>query len=89
MPPKIIMEMPLPMPYWVMSSPIQIRSIVPATIVITIASVPNGSMSKPKLLDKSLTAWRAGIDELRRTIRLGGRQRNCQPVGILIDPVSA
>ena len=47
-PPKMIIEMPLPMPYWVISSPIQISSIVPAAIVIMIESVPSGSTSKPK-----------------------------------------
>ena len=38
----MMIETPLPMPYWVISSPIQTSSIVPAVIEIRIASVPSG-----------------------------------------------
>ena len=38
MPPKMMIETPLPMPFSVISSPIQIRKIVPATSEIRIES---------------------------------------------------
>src|SRR5579884_192474 len=50
MPPKMMIEIPLPIPYWVISSPIQINSTVPAVIVMMIASVPSGFTPKPKSL---------------------------------------
>ena len=45
MPPKMISEMPLPMPFSVISSPIQTRNMVPAVMEITADSV--GSASGP------------------------------------------
>ena len=66
MPPKMIIEIPLPMPYWLISSPIQMSSIVPAVIVIMIESVPSGFTSKPKLkMIGSLARWRSGAAACR------------------------
>ncbi len=69
MPPKMMIETPLPMPNSVINSPIQTRSIVPAVMVISVASVgrtvagsPNpkpsisGSPSGPVCCEKS-TPW--------------------------------
>ena len=39
MPAKMMIEMPLPMPFSLMSSPIQTRNIVPAVIVMMAESV--------------------------------------------------
>ena len=53
-PPKMIIEMPLPTPYWLISSPIQISSSVPAVIVIMIESVPSGFIAEPEVRDDRL-----------------------------------
>ena len=42
---KIIIEMPLPMPYSVMRSPSQTRNMVPAIIAVTIATVDSASVA--------------------------------------------
>ena len=58
MPPKMISEMPLPIPFSVISSPSQTRNIVPATIEITAASV--GSAAEPlNAISVSRIGWPA------------------------------
>jgi hypothetical protein len=47
-PPKMMIETPLPIPFWVINSPSQISSMVPAVMEIRIARVPRISWSKPK-----------------------------------------
>ena len=51
MPPKMMSEMPLPMPFSVISSPSQTRNIVPAVMEATAAKVGRASPPvKPMLL---------------------------------------
>ena len=47
-PEKIISEIPLPIPLWVICSPSHIKKIVPATIVVTVVTLKNipGLMTK-------------------------------------------
>ena len=40
-PEKIINEIPLPIPLWVICSPNHIKKIVPATIVVTVVALKN------------------------------------------------
>ena len=49
MPPKMIIDMPLPIPFSVISSPNQISSIVPATMLMMIDSVGRGALIRLKL----------------------------------------
>ena len=85
MPPKMISEMPLPMPFSVISSPIQTRNIVPAVIEMTAASV--GSASGPV---KPTPFDRAGLlqdDEL--AVALDDRHRHGQVVRVELDALPA
>ena len=49
MPEKIIKEIPLPIPLWVICSPNHIKKTVPATIVVTVEILKNipGLITKP------------------------------------------
>ena len=48
MPPKMMTETPLPMPFSVINSPSQTRNIVPAARVRRVESVPIGWLMMPK-----------------------------------------
>ena len=61
MPPKMITEMPLPMPFSVISSPIQTRNIVPAVIENSAVNV-----------DERLIARERGIEHRARRRGLTG-----------------
>ena len=62
MPPKMMMETPLPIPNSVMSSPIQTSNIVPAVIVSKVAIVDSTMLElpNPKPFDQR-TAVRTGL----------------------------
>ena len=50
---KIINDIPLPIPLWVICSPNHIRNIVPATIVVTVVILKNASGFMTKSADDS------------------------------------
>src|SRR3989304_2645453 len=87
MPPKMMSEMPLPMPFSVISSPSQTRNIVPAAMEITAASVGSafgpvrpvvGPPPPPRLLQEEQLA-----------VALDDRHRHRHPVRVELDLVAA
>ena len=53
MPAKIIRDIPLPIPLWVICSPSHIKKIVPATIVVTVDTLKKTPGFITKLADDS------------------------------------
>ncbi len=85
MPPKMISEMPLPMPFSVISSPSQTRNIVPAVIEITAAKV--GSASGPV---KPMPLIGAGLlQDQQLAVALDDRHGHGHPVRVELDAVAA
>ncbi len=66
MPPKMMREMPLPMPFSVMSSPSQTRNMVPAVMETTAANVGRASLPVKPM-------------SLMRTGAAGARAAGCSP----------
>ena len=85
MPAKMISEMPLPMPFSVISSPSQTRNIVPAVIEMTAASV--GSAFEPVRLMPP-TAPRL-LQDQQLAVALDERHRHGQVVRVELDLVAA
>ena len=85
MPAKMISEMPLPMPFSVISSPSQTRNIVPAVIEMTAAKV--GSASGPV---KPMSLDGAGLlQDQQLAVALDDRHRHREPVRVELDAVAA
>ena len=72
---KIRIEMPLPMPRFVISSPIHISSVVPAVSVTTISTMPAGVRVERAL----------ALEEERVAGRLRRREDDGQVARVLVD----